>query len=122
MADDADAIQYRQHVMTMISEQSGAIGQILATLIPDDNAVAHIELIAMGAAAAVKAFEKKVPGGDSKPEVWAQWDDFSKRLNDFANKSATALEIARTKGKAEGLASIALAMECKACHDRYRAN
>lgn len=120
MAEEQDAVEYRQRLMRIISEQSGAMGQIMATLIPEDKAIEHIETMAITAAASLRAFEKKVPGGDSKDEVWSDWEDFSSRLRKLAEGSAQALEVARSQGAEAGLATAALAMECKGCHERYR--
>jgi hypothetical protein len=38
-AYDKDAIKYRQHIMSTLNEQSAALGQILSTSIPGDNAL-----------------------------------------------------------------------------------
>ena len=119
-ADDKDVIDYRQHVMNSLNEQTAALGQILSTAIPDDQVVAHLEDIALIASTALKAFEPKVQGGEAKPEVWAHWDDFSKRMNDFAQKTAAAAKTAKAGGKDEVLTNIRDALSCKSCHDVYR--
>ena len=119
-ADDKDVIDYRQHVMNSLNEQTAALGQILSTAIPDDQVVAHLEDIALIASTALKAFEPKVQGGEAKPEVWAHWDDFSKRMNDFAQKTAAAAKTAKAGGKDEVLTNILDALSCKSCHDVYR--
>ena len=101
IADDQDVIDYRRHIMETLKAQTAALGMIMSGAIPDDNVVAHIDIIAGTAATALKSFEPKVEGGDAKAEVWAQWDDFSARMNDFAAKTAamskTATSRARTK-------------------------
>src|SRR4051812_23464571 len=119
-ADDKDVIEYREHVMNSLNEQTAALGQILSTAIPDDQVVAHLEDIALIASTALKAFEPKVQGGEAKPEVWAHWDDFSKRMNEFAQKTAAAAKTAKAGGKDEVLTNILDALTCKSCHDDYR--
>lgn len=119
-ADPQDAIDYRQHIMNTLNEQAAALGEILSGAIPDDNAIAHMDALALSAATALKAFEPKVPGGQSKPEVWSQWADFSKRMNDFAQKSAEMARVAHAQGKDAGLAIVMDALSCKKCHDSYR--
>ena len=94
-ADDKDVIEYRQHIMNTLNEQSGALGQILSTVVPGDNTTAHLQTIALASSLALKAFEPKVPGGEAKPEVWSHWPDFSKRMTDFAQKTAEMAQIAR---------------------------
>jgi cytochrome c556 len=93
---------------------------IMSGAIPDDNAVAHMDIIAATAATALKSFEPKVEGGDAKPEVWAQWDDFSARMNDFAARTAAMAKTAHEKGKDEALLQAMDALTCKQCHDDYR--
>ncbi len=119
-ADDKDVIDYRQHIMNTLNEQAGALGQILSTSIPDDNAVAHLHAIALTASTALKAFEPKVQGGESKPEVWTNWADFSKRMNEFAQKTADVANSAKANGKQAALATVLDALTCKSCHEAYR--
>jgi len=119
-ADDEDAIAYRQHIMKSLQEQTAALGKIMSGAAPDDNAVAHMETLALIASTALKSFEPKVPGGESKPEVWGDWDDFSGRMRKFAELTATMAQAAREGGKDAGLAHAIEALNCKSCHDVYR--
>lgn len=119
-AADKDTIEYRQHVMNTLNEQAGALGQILSTVIPDDKVVQHLEAIALTASTALKAFEAKVPGGESKPEVWTKWADFSRRMNEFAQKTAEAAKLAKAGRKDEVLTNISDTLSCKSCHELYR--
>jgi cytochrome c556 len=119
-ADAQDTIDYRQHIMKTLNEQAAALGEILSGAIPDDNAIAHMDALALTASTALKAFEPKVPGGESKPDVWSQWADFSKRMNDFSQKTATMAKVAHEQGKDAGLANVMDALSCKKCHDTYR--
>src|SRR5450432_2726909 len=102
-ADNSDAIDYRQHIMNTLSEQAGALGEILAGAVPDDNVIAHLDALALTASTALKAFEPKAPGGQAKPEVWTNWADFSKRMNEFAQNSAAMAKLAHEQGKEAGL-------------------
>src|SRR5580765_6876362 len=119
-ADNNDVIDYRQHIMSTLDEQAAALGEILSGAVPDDNVIAHLDALSLTAATALKAFEPKVPGGQAKPEVWSQWADFSKRMNDFAQKTADMAKVAHTQGKDAGLANVMDALSCKKCHDTYR--
>jgi cytochrome c556 len=120
LADDQDVIDYRKHIMDTLQAQVAALGMIMSGAIPDDNVIAHIDSGAAPAATALKSFEPKVEGGDAKPEVWAQWDDFSARMNDFAAKTAAMSKTAHEKGKDEALLLAMDALTCKQCHDTYR--
>src|SRR5580698_5327922 len=86
-ADDKDVIDYREHIMKTLQEQTAEIGMIVSTQIPADNLTAHCEAIALTAKTALKSFEPKVLGGEAKPEVWAKYADFSARMNKFVEKS-----------------------------------
>jgi cytochrome c556 len=119
-ANDKDVVDYREHIMNTLNEQSAALGEILSAAIPDDNVIAHLDAIALTASTALKAFEPKVPGGEAKPEVWASWADFSKRMNEFAQKTAAMAKTAHEQGKDAGLADVVDALSCKSCHDTYR--
>ncbi len=70
-ADSNDVIDYRQHIMNTLNEQAAALGEILSGAVPDDNVIAHMDALAITASTALKAFEAKVPGGQSRPEVWS---------------------------------------------------
>jgi cytochrome c556 len=119
-ADDKDVVDYREHVMNTLNEQAAALGQILSTAVPDDNVAAHLEAIALAASTALKAFEPKVPGGEAKPDVWANWADFSRRMNEFTQKVTQAAKTAQAGGKEEVMTNIADTLSCKSCHDLYR--
>jgi cytochrome c556 len=119
-ADNTDVIDYRQHIMNTLNEQAGALGEILSGAIPDDNVIAHLDALSLTASTALKAFEPKVPGGQSKPEVWTNWADFSRRMNEFAQNTAAMAKLAHEQGKEAGLAKVMDALTCKKCHDTYR--
>jgi cytochrome c556 len=115
-----DAVDYREHIMNTLYEQSEALGQILSTTIPDDNAIGHLDSLALTASIALKAFEQKVPGGEAKPEVWSNWADFSKRMNELAQRTAAVAKDAHEHGKGAALAELTDALSCKSCHESYR--
>ena len=119
-ADDQDAIDYRQHVMESLNAQAAILGQIVSGAVPDDNLVQHLDILALLASTAKKSFEPKVPGGESKPEVWSNWADFSKRMDEFAKKTAEASKIAHTQGGQAALSNMLDVLSCKSCHDKYR--
>lgn len=118
-ADDQDVRDYRANVMKTLGEQFAAINQITKGKAPATDLATHAEVLSMTARTAKIAFEPKVEGGKSKPEVWAKWDDFSKRLDEM---NAAAADIAKT-AKAGGVAAVTPklgSLSCKGCHDVYR--
>jgi cytochrome c556 len=121
-ADNQDVIDYREHIMNTLNEQAGALGQILAGAVPGDYTAAHLNTIALTAQIALKAFEPKVQGGEAKPDVWLNWADFSKRMKEFAQKSAEVAAVAKQKRYDDPVLGekIVDALSCKSCHDIYR--
>ena len=119
-ADDKEIIEYRQHIMNALNEQGASLGMIMSFAVPDDNTVAHFQLISLLAKTSLEAFEPKIKGGDSKPEVWTQWPDFSKRMKEFAENSAMVAKLGAEQGKEVAMNHVLDALPCKACHDVYR--
>lgn len=119
-ADNKEIIEYRQHIMNALNEHGASLGMIMSFAVPDDNTVAHFEAIALLSKTALEAFEPKVQGGESKPEVWTQWADFSKRMKEFAQNSEMVAKLGATQGKEVAMNHVLDALPCKACHDVYR--
>jgi cytochrome c556 len=117
---DKDVMEYRQHLMKSLEQQAAALGQILSGAGPAENTVAHMQALALTASIALKSFEPKVPGGAAKPEVWNDWADFSKRMQEFADKSAEMAKIGREQGADQAALHVIEALPCKGCHDVYR--
>ena len=119
-ADDQDVIDYRTHVMKTLGEQMGAIGMILENKAPPDNLGLHLKVVAVTATQAKKAFEPKVLGGNAKPEVWSNWPDFSKRLDELVTATADLAAAAPHESVASIGAKLGPSLKCKGCHDNYR--
>ena len=119
-ADDKDVIDYRQHVMKTLDEQVAAIGMIVSTQIPDDNLVQHAQAISLAAKTAMKAFQPKVLGGESKPGVWENWADFSAKMTDFVKRTDKLALDAKSGGVQVVMEQMVDALTCKGCHDTYR--
>lgn len=119
-ADDQDVIDYRTHVMKTLGEQMGAIGMILENKAPADNFATHLKVLAVTATQAKKAFEPKVAGGNAKPEVWNDWADFSKRLDELVAATADLAAAAPHESVAAISDKLGSTLKCKSCHDTYR--
>lgn len=105
--------------MKTLGEQFAAINQITKGKASAADLATQAEVLRITAGAAKIAFEPKVTGGESKPEVWDKWDDFAKRLDDM---SAAAADVAKT-AKSGGVAAVTpklASLGCKGCHDVYR--
>jgi cytochrome c556 len=121
-ADDQEVIDYREHIMKTMGEQAGAIAEILEKKVPADNFTLHLQVLAVTAATAKKAFEAKVIGGEAKADVWTHWADFAKRLDDLSAATASLAATAQSGGFAAAAPKVQEALTCKSCHDVYREN
>ena len=119
-ADDQDVIDYRTHIMKTMGEQTDAIGMIIENKVPPDNFATHLKVLAVTATQAKRAFEPKVPGGNSKPEVWANWADFSKRLDELVTITADLAAAAQHDSVAAVGGKLKSSLKCKSCHENYR--
>lgn len=118
---DKDVIDYRQDVMKTLEEQSSILGQMASGVVPNNDMTTDMQILALAASTALKAFQPKVPGGKAKPEIWTNWDDFSKKMNDFAQKASEGAKAAQTQGSDAALTALVdIANGCKGCHDMYR--
>jgi len=119
ICDDQETIDYREHVMKTMDEQIAAISQMQKSLIAPANLTVHTEILALTATTAKIAFAQKVTGGRAKPELWANWQDFSKRLDELVTVTADMDKAAKAGGLAAAVVKIQ-SLPCKGCHDNYR--
>jgi cytochrome c556 len=119
-ADDQEVVDYREHIMKTMGEQAAAIGMILQQKAPADNFAVHVQILAVTAATAKKAFEPKVQGGNAKPEVWTNWTDFAQRLDALTMATADLAKLAQSGGVAAAGSKVQATLTCKGCHDTYR--
>jgi cytochrome c556 len=118
LADDQDVIDYRKHIMKTVGEQLAAVRMILDKKAPPDAIATDMKVIAIAAIQAKSAFEPKVIGGNSKPEVWSNWTDFAKRLDALTATTASLAKAAQDGGPAAVGPKLDM-LDCKGCHDVY---
>lgn len=118
-ADDQDVVDYRQHVMKSMGEQLAAIHMILDKKAPADNLAVHMKVLAVTATQAEKAFEPKVPGGNSKPAVWSNWPDFAKQLDTLVASTSELAKTAQSGGAAALGPKLESGLNCQSCHNTY---
>ena len=118
--ENKDVIEYRQNMMKTFGAQAAAVGAIMQNKIPHkDNVAVHADIIAATARAAVKAFEANAPGGDAKPEIWANWADFSGKMTALATAAEAVAKNARA-GNMDQKTVMGM-FTCRGCHDVDRA-
>lgn len=109
----------RQNLMLQIEKDAELLGEIAAGIKPPDKLAEVTKSMAESAEAAKGAFEPNVPGGRSKPEIWSNWPDYLRRMNEF---SATANRLAELGAKRDlsGVTNALGGLPCKECHNVYR--
>jgi cytochrome c556 len=119
-ADAEGVIFERQQIMLQLEKDAEALGMIVAGLAPREKLAATARAVADGARESRASFELHAEGGRSKPEVWSNWDDYSRRMQVFETRSEEMAKLAEA-GNLNGVIEIMSdAMPCKACHDVYR--
>jgi cytochrome c556 len=118
---EADGIIFeRQNIMLQLEKDTELLGEIVARLKPADQLPEVTRSIAESAAALKPAFEPRVPGGRSKPEVWSKWPDYAQRLDSFESNAKRIAELG-AKNDLHGVTDLLGGLPCKECHDVYRA-
>ncbi|MET0270079.1 MAG: cytochrome c [Sphingomonas sp.] len=118
---EADGIIFeRQNLMLQLGKDAETLGDIAAGIQPKTKLADVTRSIAETTAASRAAFEPNVPGGRAKPEIWTNWADYARRLDEL-DKGAKQLAELGAKGDLATLTNVlADALPCKGCHDAYR--
>lgn len=91
---------------------------ILQHKAPQDDLTEHVKALTITLTQVLKAFEPHAEGGDAKPNVWNNWDDFAAKANEQAEKFA-ALKEALESDSLDAV-KVKESFACKNCHDTYR--
>ena len=122
--EDEAFIQYRQKVMTSISANNGAIGDILKNKLSYQNHIlVHAQDIQRMSTLIPDAFKKEVATGktDAKPEIWKEWDKFAEAADAMGREAAHLATVAQGGNmEAIGAQVKKLGDACGNCHKPYR--
>ena len=117
---DEEIILDRQLAMQQLEEHADALGGVLAGVEPPEMLAQYTRQVADDAAAARAAFQAQVPGGSTKPEAWANWEDFSRRMDEMVTRTE-AMAVAGETGSVGMINEMVVdALPCGACHQLYR--
>jgi cytochrome c556 len=126
--DAKDAIDYRQSAFTLIRHNNGDIGEMLQGKVPFDAKRVQQRADALAALTplpwpAFSTAGAEKGGGEAKAEIWADFKDFTAKADKF-QLDAKALQTAAQSGdQAKIKAAFATFRgNCKACHDKYKAD
>lgn len=120
------AIKYRTSVYQVILWNLGPMGAAVQGKAPyDKDAFAkQAARVATMAPMLAEGYPKEsfVAGKTrAKQEIWANWGDFQKLMQNFETKSASFAEVAKSGDLAKIRPAFGeMTQTCKACHDKYR--
>ncbi len=115
-----DHVLNRQLIMQQLDDDAEMLGMILSRAMPASKLAETARSLAKGAKDAYESFKPNAPGGSAKPEVWANWADYSQRMEDFVANSDKMAKAAETGDIYAVTELVVDAMPCKSCHDVYR--
>ncbi len=119
-AEDQDLVDYRIHIMKSLDEQVASINMILQQKAPADGFASQVRSLAVTAATVKSSFKTRMPSAHAKPDIWADWPDFAKRLDEFVAATQALADTAQSGGLAAAGPKVPAALTCKGCHDKYR--
>jgi len=126
--DAEDAVKYRKASFQLIRHNMMDLGDMIRGNVPYDAARVQKRATALASLTTLPWEAFTVPGadkasGDAKAEIWTNLQDFNGRADQF-QKDALALQTAATGADQAAVkaAFAAFAKNCKACHDKYKAD
>ena len=116
---DQDAIAYRKSIMKTLEAQFNALAGIIAFGGPSHNLKFHLETIQVTARMVLPSFEKRAPGGTSKPHLWDDWEGYTRHMQEFEAAVAMAIEAAK-HNSVNQVSWYTDQISCRKCHDAYK--
>ena len=124
---EEQAIKYRQSVYKVILWNFGPMAGMAQGKVPYD-ATDFAKRAQRVATMAPMLLEGYPPGSGTgaptraKPEIWDNFDEFSKLMHAMVDKAAALADVAKEGNLEKSRAAVGeLGDACKACHDKYRA-
>ena len=118
------ALEYRQSLMHLVGANFGPINAMLEGKVPWDAAAVAAygkDLKAVVDLNVLRGFKPGSEGGDAKPGIWTNFDDFRKKLEAMQLEARKLADVTATGDRAAIEQQFAATGKaCKACHDDYR--
>lgn len=127
-AKPEDVIKYRKAQYTVLLWNWMPLNAMVRGRIPFDAAefARRAERVAAVAPQLLEGFPEGSGTGaptEAKPEIWADFADFSAKMKDLERESAALAAVSKGGDEAAIKAQFALTGgACKACHDKYKAD
>lgn len=127
-SDGKDAIEYRQNAFQLIRHNTGDIGDMLQGKVKFDQARLQRRADALVGLSALPWEGFTIAGanqasGDAKAEIWSDAADFQAKVDKFQAAAKALQAAAQTSDQAKiKTAFMDFRGNCKACHDKYKAD
>ena len=118
------AVLARMHLMSLVANDMKVLGEMAkgATTFDAETVQMRAASLEEHAFETLRLFEAPAtdPKSEAKPEIWQDWEGFSKRA---AEMRAAAAQLGRVTVEADFDAAFrAVGQTCSACHETYRIN
>jgi len=121
-------VQHRNAVMSGSGMAGVSLARMAGGLIEPQNVAGLARYWATGARLSADAFKADTRGSEAetraKDAVWEDWDDFSTRMNAYAEDVAEIARVAESGDEEAALEMVVptIREHCKDCHDKYRSD
>ena len=119
-------LQHRQNIMEIVKYSLLGMRGIIKGDVKDQSQFpAFAASMANASSIATQAFKEDTRTLEGKTtakgDVWENWQDFSKRMNEFNDAAQVLAVVAKDGDMAKNLEAFKnTAKNCKSCHDEYR--
>ncbi|MCT6701330.1 c-type cytochrome [Rheinheimera sp. 4Y26] len=123
-----DAVSYRQHSFQLIRHNMADVKDMLTGAVPFEASRLQKRADALATLTTLPWEAFTVPGADkaskdAKAEIWQNLQDFQSRGEQLAKDAKSLQSAAQTQDQTKVKAAFAaFAKNCKACHDKYKAD
>jgi cytochrome c556 len=126
------AAEARKAIYTLIETYFAPLGYVVKGSTRYDEAEVQKRVVRVAFLANILSFNETYPDvsnlgrpdTNARPDVWANRQDFEKKLKDFQDHVASLVQVNATeKGATDAFKAAvnAVAQDCKGCHDSFRA-
>lgn len=127
LAEDPESVvNWRKNTIGAAGRAAVALNDIRKGDLEEQDRITEIaEMMVISAKLAKEAFRHDTRGASvettAKDTIWTNWDDFSKRMDDYVADTEKVAELARAGDQGAMFKQLGQTFRnCKGCHDTYR--